>query len=63
MSNKIGMYGDTDRVEIGKYSICRQDPDGENKSVWIEDTETAEGGEFQDEAFFEVVDKFYKDNF
>lgn len=28
----VGMYGETPRIEIGKYSICRQD----EKSIWLE---------------------------
>jgi len=59
---RIGMYGETDRVAVGKYSICRQNPDGKNKSVWIEDTETGEGGEFSDEVFLSAINKFYTDN-
>lgn len=62
MSKKIGMYGETDQILVGKYAICRQDPDGEDRSVWIGDTETGEGGEFQDELFFAAIDKFYSDN-
>ncbi len=54
----VGMYGDTPRVQIGKYSICRQ---GE-KSVWIE-CDDGEGGEFQDDLFEKFIDEFYNRHF
>ena len=33
-----------------------------DNKVWISDG-TGEGGEFNDKAFFKVIDKFYKENF
>ena len=41
-----------------KYVISYKD----EKSIWISDG-TGEGGEFSSKMFFDVVDKFYKDNF
>jgi len=49
--NRIGMYNETPRVVVGDYSICRQDPDGENKTVWIEDILTGEGADRNISAF------------
>ena len=60
--NRIGMYNETPRVVVGGYSICRQDPDGENKTVWIEDILTGEGAAFPDESLEAVVKKFFDDN-
>lgn len=58
----VGMYEVADpaypQVKVGKYTICRQD----EKSVWIQ-TDDGEGGQFPDEAFFAVVDAFYRYNF
>jgi len=33
-----------------------------NTSIWISDT-TGEGAEFKSQMFFDMIDKFYKDNF
>ena len=33
---RAGMYGETPSVKIGNVTICRQDPDGTNDSVWME---------------------------
>ena len=61
-AKRMGMYGDTDSVTIGKFTISRQDPDGEDRSVWIQH-ESGEGGEFQDSAFEKAIEEFYKANF
>jgi len=59
MSTKpIGMYGETPRVTIGEYSICRQD----DTSVWIEH-ESGEGAQFSDESFEECIKDFYNKHF
>ena len=41
------MYGDTERVKIGNFTICRQNPDGEDDSLWIE-KEDGEGMEIKE---------------
>ena len=58
---RIGMYGDTPRVKVGKYIICRQDPDGANESVWIEEEEET-GGEFDDSLFEKCIEEFLNKN-
>jgi len=63
IKNKIGMYNETPRVVVGGYSICRQDPDGEDKTVWVEDILTEEGAAFPDELLDAVIKKFFEDNF
>lgn len=54
----VGMYGETPRVVVGQYSICRQ---GDN-SVWIEH-EDGEGAEFNDALFAEFLAEFYNKYF
>ena len=61
--DKLGMYNETPRVVVGGYSICRQDPDGENKTVWVEDILTRQGAVFPDESLGAVIKKFFDDNF
>jgi len=61
--NRIGMYNETPRVAIGGYSVCRQDPDGENKTVWIEDILTGEGAAFPDDSLADAIKKFFNDKF
>jgi len=61
--NRIGMYNETPRVLVGGYSICRQDPDGENKTVWIEDILTGEGAAFPDDSLSDAIKEFFDDNF
>lgn len=56
---KIGMYGDTPRVQIGKFTICEQsDPVGE--TVWIESDK--DGGEFPKILLEKIIEEFYNKN-
>jgi len=57
-SDPIGMYGETPRVQVGKYSICRQD----DNSVFIE-TDGGEAGSFKDELFEKCIEEFYNKHF
>jgi hypothetical protein len=50
-----GMYGETPRVQVGKYLISRQ---GVN-SIWIEH-ESGEGGEFREDLLEALIDNFYQ---
>lgn len=59
---KIGMYGETPRIKVGKFTICRMCPDGEDNSVWIEFAD-GEGAEFSDELFEEAIASFYAKHF
>jgi len=61
--NRIGMYNETPRVVVGGYSICRQDPNGEDKTVWIEDILTGEGSAFPDDSLADAIKKFFNNNF
>lgn len=61
--NKIGMYGETPRLIIGGLSLCRQNPDGDDKSIWIEDISTGEGAEFDEEKLSGALLQFYKEHF
>jgi hypothetical protein len=58
---RSGMYGETPRVEVGDYTLCRQDLDGGNNSVWIEH-EDGTGGSFPADKLEEVVEEFFNDN-
>ena len=54
----VGMYGETPKVKVGKFSICRQD----GKSVWIE-LENGEGGSFSDDLFGKSIEEFFNKHF
>ena len=61
LPKKIGMHNETPRLTVGKYTISRQDPGGEDKSVWIE-FEDGSGGEFHDALFEAAIKEFYDKN-
>lgn len=50
-------------VKIGKYTIAEMSNDKNETSVWIEDTETGEGGQFYKDSLFQTLDKHYKEFF
>ena len=54
----IGMYGETSRVKVGDFEICRQT----DKSIWIEH-EDGEGGEFSEAEFANAIKKFFNLHF
>ena len=54
----IGMYGETPRVQIGKYSISKQD----ENSIWVEH-ESGEGSAFKEDLLEKHIDDFYKRHF
>lgn len=63
MSKKrIGMYGDTPKLKIGIYTICRMNPDGDDKTIWIE-SEDGEGAEFNADLFEATIDTFFNKYF
>lgn len=51
---KLGMYRETPRVQIGKYSICKQS----EGQIWIEHV-SGEGGAFPEEMLEKHLQKFY----
>jgi hypothetical protein len=58
---KIGMYGETPRVQIGKFTICEMHlPPG--KSIWIEE-EGEDGMEFPKDHFEKFLKQWYDTNF
>lgn len=59
---KIGMYGETPQVKIGKYTISRMCPNGEDDSVWIQ-KEDGEGGQFFDTDLEPVIEAFFNKKF
>lgn len=56
-SNGTGMYGQTPRVEVGSFSICKQS----DTTLWLEH-ETGEGFEAHNDAFAKVLQQFYAEN-
>lgn len=60
---KSGMYGEMPKIKIGKYTISDMSDEEECTDVWIEDTETGEGGQFSKGKLFDVIDKFYNEFF
>ena len=59
---KSGMYGEMPVIKIGKYTIAEMS-DAENEdSVWIEDTNAKDGGQFRKEKILPILDKFFLDN-
>lgn len=58
---KVGMYGDTPTIQIGKFTISEMNaPPG--KSLWFEQEE-GEGAEFRKDNFEKVVKQFFDANF
>lgn len=51
----VGMYGETPRVKVGQFNICRQN----DNSVWIE-TADGEGAQLPDDLFEEAIREFYE---
>jgi hypothetical protein len=58
VENRIGMYGETPRIKIGQYIICCMNPDGNDKTVWIE-TLDGIGGEFQESLLETTIEEFF----
>lgn len=59
---RIGMYSETPHIKIGNFSLSRMDPDGNNKTIWIE-SEEGEGGEFCENKLEEIIKVFFDTNF
>jgi hypothetical protein len=49
----------TDEIYIGKWYLSRD----VNGNIWITDTETNEGGQFNESDLEDLVTKFFKENF
>jgi len=53
-------------IKIGKYLLYHYRdgnyPDTCN-SIWIDDSESGEGGEFSEQKLIEAIEAFYKENF
>jgi len=55
--DKIGMYGETPQVKIGKYTISRQDPDGADKTLWISNGD--EGFEIEEDIIEDHIEDIF----
>jgi len=60
---KNGMYGETQKVKIGKFTIAMMSDKDDEESVWIEDTEGGEGGQFNGEQIQEDLQKIFDKHF
>jgi hypothetical protein len=60
---KSGMYGEMPKIKIGKYTIANMSNEEDCSTVWVEETENGEGGEFSKSSLVDFIDKFYKDFF
>ena len=60
---KSGMYGEMPKIKIGKYTIADMSNEEECSTLWIEDTEIGEGGQFSKSSLVDFIDKFYKEFF
>lgn len=54
----VGMYGETPRVQIGKFSVSKQTKD----KIWIE-REDGEGGAFSEKELAKLLQEFYRERF
>lgn len=63
IENKSGMYGEMPKIKIGKFTISEMSDDKNCQSVWIEDTEIGDGGEFNKSKLADLIGNFYSENF
>lgn len=59
---KIGMYMEREKLKIGKFELCFFDGT-EKEGVWIENTETGEGGQFKGSSLEGVIEGLWKKHF
>lgn len=62
-SKKSGMYGEMPVIKIGKYTIAEMSDRENETTIWIENTESGEGGQFSKESFEKTLEKHYKEYF
>jgi len=60
---KSGMYGELPKIKIGKFTISEMSDDEDCQSVWIEDAEVGDGGEFQKSTLADIIGKYYSEHF
>ena len=61
LDKKIGMYDETPKITIGKFTICEMTiPVGD--SIWIQEQDE-EGGEFKKDGFEPFLKEFFDKNF
>lgn len=59
---KSGMYGERDRLKVGKYEISFWDGT-EIGGLWVEDTTTGEGGQFHADALENALNDLWSKHF
>lgn len=60
---KNGMYVEMPKVKIGKFTVSQMtDKEGDN-NVWIQDTESGEGGQFDGNVIGEDFESLFNKHF
>jgi hypothetical protein len=60
----VGKWEKLPKIKIGKYVIADiSKEEGCEGGIWIEDTESGEGGQFQSDSLFPAIHAFYKEHF
>ncbi len=62
-NKKSGMYGEMPIIKIGKYTISEMSNCENESTLWIQDTESDEGGQFQKEDLIPILETFFNNNF
>jgi len=60
--NKSGMYGERDTILVGKYQIALFDGT-QYGGLWIEDTHTGEGGQFNGSDLENAIHNLWNEHF
>ena len=61
--SKSGMYGEMPIIEIGKFTIAEMSDKENEDSVWIQNTETDEAGQFHKIDLEPLINKFFNELF
>lgn len=59
---KSGMYGERDVIRVGKFTVALFDWK-EHNGLWIEDTETGEGGQFNGANLENAIHNLWNEHF
>ena len=59
---KSGMYGEMPILKIGRYELSDMSNEPDSNSVWIDDIEDGDGGEFSKSDLEGIIEKYYNEN-
>jgi hypothetical protein len=59
---KVGMYGETPQVKVGRFIISQGSDKEGDTTIWIQDGEE-EGGNFNGDSFESYVEEFFNKHF